>query len=687
MSAIGVTCSRTIGYARNLFSTVFAVAGFLATTAALFAFSLDAAEGTALSVAALWTAAVVPALPLLCAVLAMDSWSEERRTGRVEMLLSLPVRERELVIGKFLGVFGIACATVLFSLVANLAVLLVFAPSALDGVSPFVFLPALVVLALQSALYVAVSLAVSAFVTSAVAAVTLSVAVVWAIPRGVWHALVSWFPSGSESFGDFPLDAHAMDFSSGMVSTSVLAFYAFFTVAALLIADKAVFSLRFRGRRSRVARLSTSFTMALTVAVAALATVLAVRLDTTLDIPLGGGDMRFSQRTRGILADSRGEIHATCLVPRSDRRFRSVTYLLRSLARESLALGGARISISHVDPRWNVGEATRYAHNGVTAPAIVFSNRRRRMSVPLADGWGERSCASALLRLSVPPARDTVYWTVGHGESSLTDYGPAGMSDIARELSRDGYRNLTIDLTSEAKIPADCALIAVAGAKTEFSRAETTRLDSFLRQGGRLLLLADGEESPLLNTLIPSWGAIVRGSSSKPARTLTGTDSVISEFGSHPVSDPLKGSQVVLERPVLFAPSAAAGAATGADAIDFSLLAGAEGLAAAAMLERGSGAGSDTAIHPTRIAVIGDATFVRNAQLESRANANRDFLLNCVAYLSGSQGITPGGTDGELFVTGLDRRGRLRFLYVSAVAVPLVVALALLCVVWRRRHR
>ena len=687
MSASGITCARTIGHARNLCSTALAVGGFLAATAALFVFSLDSAEGSRLTIPSLWASAVSPVLPLFCSVLAMDSWSEERRTGRIEMLLTLPVRDRDLVFGKFLGVLFMTIGAVLLSLVANLSVLFVFAPSALAGSGPAAYLPALAVIALQCALYVSVSVAVSAFVTSAVGAVTLSAAIVWAFPRGVWMALVSWFPSGSQSFGEFPIDAHAVDIASGVISTSVIAFYVIVVALGLFVADKAVSSLRLRDRRSITGRLAVWFAMFLASVLAGIVFVLAARLDVTFDLQLGGGEVRFSQRTRGILSESKGEIDATCLVSRSDRRFRAVSHLLRSLARESLALGGSRINITYVDPHWDVGESTRFAANGVSAPAIVFSSRRRRVSVPLSDGWGERSCASAIMRLSVPPSRNAVYWTVGHGESSFADYGPAGMSDIARELSRDGYRNFAVNLTGEAKIPSDCAMIVVAGARSEFSRAETSRIDSFLRQGGRLLLLADGPGSALLSTIVPTWGAIVKDVASKPIKTLTGSDSVISEFGQHPVSSPLNGSQIVLERPVLFAPSAAAGITTGADAIEFSALAVAENLAVAVMLERGSGAGSDTAIRPTRIAVIGDATFVRNAQLESRANANRDFFLNCVSYLSGSHAITQGGVDGGVFVTGLDRRGKLRFIEISAISFPSAVMLVMLLVVWRRRRR
>lgn len=687
MSVQSVTCSRTIGLARNLCSTALVIGAFLAVSAALFAFSLDPAEGSRMSLTSLWTLSIVPVLPFLCVLLGMDSWSEDRRVGRMDMLLSLPVRERDLVLGKFLGVCIIAFSAVVASLVIDLTSLFFLAPEALEGVSLGAFLPALLVLAMQCALYSSATIAVSAFFLNTVASATVSIAVVWAIPHGVWYALVSWFPSGSGTFGEFPLEAHAVDIAAGAISLSVVVFYALSVITALFIAVKAVFATRFIGRRAIGRRVSTMVTIALSVVVASLSVVLAARLDLRFEFPMGDGKVRFSQRTRDILAESRGDITITSLVSRGDRRFRSVSHLLRSLARESASVGGSKINIAYVDPRWDVGEAGRFVRDGVSPPALVFSNHRRRVTVSLADGWGERTCASAILRLTVPPSRNAVYWTCGHGESSFSDYGSSGMSDIARELSRDGYRNFNIDLASEAKIPSDCALIAIAGSKRNFSRAETARIDAFLRQGGRLLILAEGAESALLSTLIPSWGAIVKGVAGKPVRTLTGTDSVISEFGDHPISAPLKGSQIVLERPVLFAPSAAAGGTSDADSIEFCSLAETESLSAAVVLERGSAAGSDIAIRPTRIVVIGDVAFVRNSQLESRANANRDFFLNCISYLSGSHALTSGGSDGELFVTGLDRRGRLRLLTVAAIAIPSAVALALLLIVWRRRTR
>lgn len=688
MSALAVTCSRTVGHARNLFSTAVMIAGFLAATAAIFAFSLDPAEGGRLAIASVWTASVAPVLPFLCAFLAMDTFAEERRTGRLELLLSSPVRERDFVFGKFFGVWIMSMASVTFFLFVSLISLGVFAPSALSGTGVFTFVPGYLALGLQSALWCAVAVAASAFFANAAAAASVAVALTAILPRSLWFAAVCWFPEGSAGFGEMPLDAHAIDLSGGVVSVGTVVGYVALTVFALFTASKTLLTLRFRGSGKSRYRFSTVIAVFLGFVATVLLIVLVARVNTTLEFPVGNGEMRFSRRTRGILSESRGEIAVTCFVPRSDRRFRSVSHLLRSLAREALQLGGARMNLRYIDPRWDLGEAGRLVREGVDGPAIVFSVRRRRVVLPLAEGWGERTCASALLRLAMPPTRSVVYWTYGHGETSYEDYGSAGMSDIARELSREGYRNRLIDLTgAEIKVPADCAMIAVAGAKTEFSRTEIARLDAYLRQGGRLMVLAESPESPLLQTFLPSWGVLAKSVAAKSARTLSGTDAVISDFGTHGVTAPLKGSQIVLDRPVVFAASAAAGATAGADRIEFSPIAIVDGASVAVIAERGVGAGKDTAIRPTRIAVIGDAGFVRNAQLEARANANRDFFLNCVAYLSGSHAITSGGADGELLVTGLDRRGRMRLMAVTAGAVPFAVLLVLSLVVWRRRRR
>ena len=105
MSPLRITWARTVAHTMKSRSTALIAGVFLAASAAVFAFKLEAYEGASLSLPVLWALSVSPLLPVLCAFLAMDVWSEDRRTGRIDLLLSVAVRERDLAAGKFLGVW------------------------------------------------------------------------------------------------------------------------------------------------------------------------------------------------------------------------------------------------------------------------------------------------------------------------------------------------------------------------------------------------------------------------------------------------------------------------------------------------------------------------------------------------------------------------------------------------------
>jgi len=417
-----------------------------------------------------------------------------------------------------------------------------------------------------------------------------------------------------------------------------------------------------------------------------LLVMLAIRLDFVVELPGMSAAAQLSQRTRGILAESSGDIAVTCFLPRNDPRFRPVGHMLRSLRMEAAAQGGANIKVRYVDPRWDLGDAQRLVSAGVCENSVVFERSRRRIAVPLSDNFGERLFASAILTLTTPQARNTIYWTTGHGEIPFDDYGLFGMSDISRELSRDGFRNIPLDLSRGSQIPADCALVAVAGAKEDFSRAEADRLDSYLKRGGRLMVLVGEGGDGGLTSMLSAWG--VRLSPEHPigAKTLSGSDVVAPITLDHVITKPLVGTQIVMERPVSLEASATSSGAA-AEGVEFSELVRAGGRCIAASVERGSGMGADLAMRPTRIVVIGDSLFVMNGQLQARGNANLDFFMNCVAYLAGTGAITSGGEDGARLVTGMDRDTRIVFVKWVVGIVPGAVFLLLLAYSYIRRRR
>jgi hypothetical protein len=686
MSPIRVTFNRTVGHAQGLYTTALSVAGFLAVAAGVFVYGLQRAEGSATSLAAVWTAAAAPILPFLAALLAMGVWSDERQSGRMDMLLSVAVRERDYVLGKFFGVWTMLMGASVLSLLATIGALLHFAPSVVEKASVLSFVPPFLALAVQGALWSAASVALSAFFRHGAAAAASSIVLLVALPRALWAGLRLWTKGGATAFGEMPFDAHAVDWAQGTFSLGTVLSYLVVTCVCLLLATKGVAAARLVGRGARSLRASTSVVFALALVFAAQSVVFLERhLDVPVELPAIGLASELSPRTRGILSESSGEISVTCFLARSDKRFRPLGHLLRTFAKTSASLGGARFSVRFVDPRWDIGAAERLAARGISEDTLVLEKGRRHAELLLKDGVGERLVASTVRRLAQPPQRRNVCWLSGHGEASLDGYGIYGLSDVARELSREGYRNESISLAETNAVPADCALVVLAGPVKPLARAELDRLDAYLRGGGRLLALLRPTEGDGIASLLAAWGVKPAPAVLAGAKTLSGSDVIATDFSDHPIVAPLKGSRVVLERPAAFAESAVA--SSGADGIVFAPLVSLGGAALAAAVERGTDAGDDLAIRPTRIVVIGDATFALNGALSSRANANRDFLLNCVAYLSGTDATGASGEDVGVLVSGLDREARMRLASALVVGVPALVFLALAGAALKRRLR
>lgn len=61
-------------------------------------------------------------MPLLCAAISMRTFAEERRLGTMELLITMPVRDGEVIIGKFLGAMGLLGITLASTLLYPIVV-------------------------------------------------------------------------------------------------------------------------------------------------------------------------------------------------------------------------------------------------------------------------------------------------------------------------------------------------------------------------------------------------------------------------------------------------------------------------------------------------------------------------------------------------------------------------------------
>ena len=123
MTAIPVIWLREVRAFRGAFSCGVPVAAFLAASGWTFAMMLRRNEGSVLQVQSIWGLSIAPWLPILSAVLTMRLFAEERATGMIDLLMAAPLRERDLVIGKFLSAMTVMGGALAVSVVVPMLIL------------------------------------------------------------------------------------------------------------------------------------------------------------------------------------------------------------------------------------------------------------------------------------------------------------------------------------------------------------------------------------------------------------------------------------------------------------------------------------------------------------------------------------------------------------------------------------
>ncbi len=682
MRTVAVIAVRSFGRLTGQVTSAFAVTMFLSVSGALFANDLFAAEGTVASPASLWAVSVANVLPLLTSLLTMRLWSEDGVPERADLDLVAPVPERAFAIGRLAAAYAAVAFSLTLALVVPLTVLGCCAPALAAGLTTARLLPAwmaLLVFALPLTAFG--SLAGVCFRRAAPAAVA-SAAVTYALPYAAYRALLAWSPLARIKLAESPVTAQIADAADGFFSVGAAVVAAAFAVFGLYAASKVFAMRRMAGGGSLVLKMSSVAAVLSALLAATTLSLLALRLDTVVEWPGASRTAAFSARTREILAGSPKVVHVAACLRRGSPIFLPTARLLRSLAAESKAVAGAGVNCEFVDPRWDPNAASRLVRMGGGEGLVVFSVGARHIAVQ-AQELDERVCASAIQRLSMPARSEMVLFTTGHGEPSIEDFGPSGLGDAVRSLRQDGYRVGTYS-SATSPVPQDCAVVAVVGARTALSEAEQREIGLFLAQGGRVLATVSSESDGGIAALLERHG-IAGAQTRGGGRTTDGSDIVVTAFGDHAISRPLDGAAVV------FAPDA-----TGFrlptnpqdKGDDFALTALCLGgdVSFAVAAEKGTALKDDLAIRPARMVVIGDQSFFLNASLASRANANRDFFLNSVAWLAGLDVSGSVGISENVLSARMDRMHRIRFLAISVGVVPAAFALIGLSVVFRKRR-
>jgi ABC-2 type transport system permease protein len=175
-------------------------------------------------------------LPLIT----MRTYSEEKRSGTIELLLTSPVTDVEIILGKFVGAMGLYCAMLAVSML-HLALLFKWGNPEWKPI-----LTSYLGLMLFGGCFISVGLFISSLTNNQIVAGMITFAVFLLL----W--VIDWIgqqtgPRVQEVLSYLSITQHLEDFLKGVIDTKHLVYYLSFITFGLFLTVRSVDTERWRG--------------------------------------------------------------------------------------------------------------------------------------------------------------------------------------------------------------------------------------------------------------------------------------------------------------------------------------------------------------------------------------------------------------------------------------------------------
>jgi ABC-2 type transport system permease protein len=176
---------------------------------------------------------------LIVPVVTMRLLAEEKRSGTLEMLITLPVRDHEVILGKFLGAWGLVL--VLIAATALYPIMMFWAPWHLGAIDFRPVWSGYLGLVIFSSAAVAIGLLLSALTESQVIAFFITWALLALFTFLGWIATKA-LPAGTarDVLNFISFDARLAPFARGQIITRDVIYFLSITVGCLMAAFRAL---------------------------------------------------------------------------------------------------------------------------------------------------------------------------------------------------------------------------------------------------------------------------------------------------------------------------------------------------------------------------------------------------------------------------------------------------------------
>jgi ABC-type uncharacterized transport system involved in gliding motility auxiliary subunit len=255
-----------------------------------------------------------------------------------------------------------------------------------------------------------------------------------------------------------------------------------------------------RSKRFRYG-LNTLALIVLFIAIMILANYLGILKHQRYDLT-AAGRFTLAPQTVKVVQGFKEPVKALCFFP-DDTQYENNKRKARELLEEYRYVN-KNFSFSFVDPESQ--PALAHQHKIRQSGTIIFISGAREKAVIIPN---EQNFTGALLELSGARAKK-VYFLTGNGEHDIAGGDQDGYSVPRMGLIRDLYQVQTLNLTLTNEIPADCAVLIMAGTKKVLPPEVKKSLKTFLEKHGKLLMLIDPNPPEEVKEILSDWGLTVK---------------------------------------------------------------------------------------------------------------------------------------------------------------------------------
>jgi ABC-type uncharacterized transport system involved in gliding motility auxiliary subunit len=207
-------------------------------------------------------------------------------------------------------------------------------------------------------------------------------------------------------------------------------------------------------------------------------------------------------------------------------------------------------SVEYIDPQANPTLAQRFNLKNDLINKDVFLERfsqgRNRPITQLVqtinpqERLSESKLVNGLIRVT-SDRQPKIYFLQGHGEKTL-EASKASLSAAAKGLTDRNFLVEPLSLAQTGAVPADAAVIVIAGPQKALFAPEIQLLEDYQAEGGSLLVLLDPRTQTGLDPLVLKWGIklddrlAIDGSGIGQQLRLGPAAPIVQTYSDHPIT-------------------------------------------------------------------------------------------------------------------------------------------------------